>query len=68
MKIARILTFVAQSIVIGLAVAFLLMLLRPGLFKAAGPEPISFAAAVAAKIKLKNRVDTLRGRSHKTSV
>jgi serine protease DegS len=48
MRIARILTFVAQSIVIGLAVAFLLMLLRPGLFKAAGPEPMSFAAAVTA--------------------
>ena len=48
MKIPRVLSFVAQSIVIGLAVAFLLMLLRPGIFKATGPEPMSFADAVAA--------------------
>ena len=48
MKIARIFTFVAQSIVIGLAVAFLLILIRPGIFKGDPAEPVSFAAAVAA--------------------
>jgi serine protease DegS len=48
MQIARILSFVAQSIVIGLAVAFLVVLVQPSLLNDPGQEVGSYAPAVVA--------------------